>query len=103
MYNTISIEKLVTYQIFSPINTIKYNILTRGGSPWCVRGSSYIHGRVDLGHGLVVQGELVDLDPVTNQLAHNFDLKLVQLALTDGVSFGDDWDDVDLQQDDIPT
>lgn len=59
----------------------------------------HVHGGVDLGHGLVVQGELVDLDPVADQLAHDLDLKLVQLALADGVSFGDDRDNVHLGQD----
>ena len=59
---------------------------------------SYIHCSVDLSDGLVVEGELVYLDPVADQLAHDFDLELVQLTLTDGVRFGDHWDDVHLQQ-----
>ena len=58
---------------------------------------SYVHGSVDLSHGLVVQRELVDLDPVADQLAHDLDLELVQLTLADGVRLGDDGDDVDLQ------
>ena len=58
---------------------------------------SHVHGGVDLSHGLVVQGELVDLDPVADQLAHDLDLELVQLTLADGVRLGDDGDDVDLQ------
>lgn len=62
----------------------------------------YVHCRVDLGYGLVIQGELVDLDPVADELAHDFDLELVQLALTDGVGFGDHRDDVDLQRDRTP-
>lgn len=57
----------------------------------------YVHRCVDLCHGLVVQRELVDLDAVADQLAHDFDLKLVQLALTDGVCFGDHRDDVHLK------
>lgn len=57
----------------------------------------HIHGGVDLGDGLIIQGELVDLDTVADQLAHDFDLELVQLALADGVCFGDHWDDVHLQ------
>lgn len=67
----------------------------------CVCVFSYIHCSVDLSYGLIIQGELVDLDAVADQLTHDFDLELVQLALADGVSFGNDWDDVDLQQDGI--
>lgn len=59
----------------------------------------YIHCSVDLRYGLIIQGELVDLDTVTDQLAHDFDLELVQLRLADGVGFGDHWDDVHLQRD----
>lgn len=59
----------------------------------------YIHCRVDLSYGLIIQWELVDLDPVADQLTHDFDLELVQLALTDGVRFRNHWDDVHLQQD----
>lgn len=58
---------------------------------------SYIHCGVDLRDGLVIQRELVDLDAVADQLTHDFDLELVQLAFTDGVCFGDHWDDVHLQ------
>ena len=57
---------------------------------------THVHGGVDLGHGLVVRGELVDLHPVADQLAGDFDLELGQLALGNGVGFGDDWNDVDL-------
>lgn len=57
---------------------------------------AYIHGCVDLGHSLVVQGELVDLDAVADQLAHDFDLEFVELALADGVGLGDDGDYVHL-------
>lgn len=59
----------------------------------------YIHCGVDLRDGLVIQRELVDLDAVADQLTHDFDLELVQLAFTDGVCFGDHWDDVHLQPD----
>lgn len=58
--------------------------------------SSYIHSSVDFGYSLIVQRELVDLDSVADKLTHDFDLELVQLALTDGVGFGDDGDDVHL-------
>lgn len=57
----------------------------------------YVHGGVDLGYGFIIQRELVDLDAVADQFAHDFDLELVQFALTDGVCFGDHWDDVDLK------
>lgn len=59
----------------------------------------YIHSSVDLSDGLIIEGELVNLDAVADQLTHDFNLELVQLALTDGVSFSDHWDDVHLQQD----
>lgn len=57
---------------------------------------AHVHGAVDLGDGLVVGGELIDLDAVAHQLAHDLDLKLVQLALRDGVRLRDDWDYVHL-------
>lgn len=59
---------------------------------------SYIHCCVDLCYGLIIQGELVDLDSIANQLTHDFDLEFVQLTLTDGVCFGNHWDDVHLKQ-----
>lgn len=58
----------------------------------------YVHRGVDLCYSLIIQWELVDLDPVADQFAHDFDLELVQFALTDGVCFGDHWDDVDLKR-----
>lgn len=58
----------------------------------------YIHCGVDLSNSLIIQGELVDLDPIADQFTHDFDLELVQLSLADGVSFGNHWDDVHLQQ-----
>lgn len=75
--------------------SIKYGCNLKEGS---VAAFTYVHCCVDLCYGLIVQWELVDLDPIADQLAHDFDLELVQLALTDGVSFGDHWDDVDLKQ-----
>lgn len=59
----------------------------------------YIHCSVDLSDRLIIERELIDLDAVADQLAHDFDLELVQLALTDGVSFGDHWNYVHLQRD----
>lgn len=59
-------------------------------------GGTYVHGGVDLADGFVVCGELVDLDPVAHQLAHDLDFELVQLALGDCVRFGNDGDNVDL-------
>lgn len=58
---------------------------------------SYVHGGVDLADGLVVGGKLVDLDAIAYQLTHDLDLELVELTLGDGVSFGNDGDDVDLR------
>lgn len=57
----------------------------------------YIHGGVDLSHGFVVSGELVDLHSVADQLTGDFNFELGQLALGDGVRLGDDWDNIDLQ------
>lgn len=63
----------------------------------CVGAFPYVHRGVDLCYSLIIQWELVDLDPVADQFAHDFDLELVQFALTDGVCFGDHRDDVDLK------
>lgn len=57
---------------------------------------THVHGAVDLGDGLVVGGELIDLHSVAHQLTHDLNLKLVQLALRDGVRFGDNWDYIHL-------
>lgn len=59
---------------------------------------TYVHGGVDFGHSFVVQGELVNLDAIADQFTHDFDFELVQLTLTDCVSFGNDRDDVHLWQ-----
>lgn len=58
----------------------------------------YVHSSVDFGYSLIVQRKLVDLHSVADEFTHDFDLELVQLTLADGVSFGDDWDDVHLWQ-----
>lgn len=60
---------------------------------------AHIHSSVDFGHSLIIQGELVDLNTIADKLTHDFDLEFVQLTLTNGVGFGDHWDDVYLQQD----
>lgn len=62
-----------------------------------VSALSYVHGGVNLADGLVVGGELIDLDAVAHQLTHDLDLELVELTLGDGVGFGNDGDDVDLR------
>lgn len=59
---------------------------------------SYVHGGVDLADGFVVCRELVYLDAVAHQLAHDLDLELVQLALRDRVRFGNNGDNVDLRK-----
>lgn len=59
--------------------------------------ATYVHGGVDLSDGLVVGGELVDLNSVADQLAGDLELELGQLALGDGVRLGDDWNDIYLQ------
>lgn len=58
---------------------------------------TYTHGGIDLSYCLLIGGELVDLDAVADQLAHDFALELVQLVLCDGVGLGNDGDDVHLQ------
>ena len=49
---------------------------------------------VDLGHGLVLQRELVDGDSVGLKLVHDLGLELLELGLVDGVGLGDDRDDI---------
>lgn len=39
---------------------------------------------------------MVDLDPIADQLTHDLDLELVELTLGDGVSFGNDGNNVHL-------
>ena len=51
---------------------------------------------VDLGHGLVLQRELVDGDSVGLKLVHDLGFELLELGLVDGVGLGDDGDDVHL-------
>lgn len=71
--------------------------VTTSGSP-AVGSVTHIHHGVDLSHCFVVSGELIDLHAIADQLAHDLYLKLVQLALGDGVCFGNDRDNVHLQQ-----
>lgn len=59
--------------------------------------ATYVHGGVDLSDGLVIGGELVDLNSIADQLAGDLELELGQLALGDGVRLGDDWNDIYLQ------
>lgn len=61
---------------------------------------TYAHCGIYLGHCLFIRRELVDLDAVADQLAHDFTLELVQLVFGDGVSLGNDGDDVHLQDKD---
>lgn len=60
---------------------------------------AYVHGGVDLTDGLVVRGELVNLDAVAHQLAHYLYFEFVELALGDCVCFGNDGNDVHLKMD----
>lgn len=62
------------------------------------RGLAYVHGGVDLADGFVVCWELIDLDAVAHQLAHNLYFELVEFALGDCVRFGNDGNDVDLRK-----
>ena len=62
------------------------------------RSMTHVHGGVDLTDGFVVCRELIDLDTVAHQLAHDLYFELVELALGDCVCFGNDGNDVDLQR-----
>lgn len=59
-------------------------------------GQVRVHGLVVLGDRLIRRGELVDLDAVVDQLAHDLGLEAAQLGLVHRVSLGDDRDDVHL-------
>lgn len=58
--------------------------------------NAHIHDCVNLCNSLIIRGELVDLDPVADQLAHDLDLELVELTLGDGVSLGNDGNNIHL-------
>lgn len=58
--------------------------------------NAHIHDCVNLCNSLIISGELVDLDPIADQLAHDLDLELVELTLGDGVSLGNDGNNVHL-------
>lgn len=65
---------------------------------------TYAHRGIYLSHCLFICWELVDLDAIADQLAHDFTLELVQLVFCNGVSLGNDGDDVHLQnRDSTPT
>lgn len=57
---------------------------------------TYIHGWVDLCHGLIVSWKLVDLDAVAHQLTCDLNFELSKFTLWDGIWFGDDRDDIHL-------
>lgn len=58
--------------------------------------NTHIHDGINLCNRLVISGKLVDLDPIADQLAHDLDLELVELTLGDGVSLGNDGNNVNL-------
>lgn len=58
--------------------------------------NTHIHDCINLCHSLIISGKLVDLDPIADQLAHDLDLELVELTLGDGVSLGNDGNNVNL-------
>lgn len=51
---------------------------------------TYVHGGVDLTDGFVVCRELIYLDAVAHQLAHNLYFEFMELTLGDCVRFGND-------------
>lgn len=57
---------------------------------------THVHGAVYLRDSLIVGRELIDLHAVAHQLTHDLDLKLVQLALRDGVCLCNNWDYIHL-------
>lgn len=57
---------------------------------------TYTHGCINLSHGFFICGELVYLDSIADQLAHDLTLEFVQFVLGDGVSFCNYWNDVHL-------
>lgn len=69
-----------------------YNVL-------CICAWTYIHGGVDLCHSFILCGELINLHAVTDQLAHDLDLQLVQFAPVHSVSLRNDGNDVHLHRD----
>lgn len=58
--------------------------------------NTHIHDCINLCNCLVISGKLVDLDPIADQLAHDLNLELVELTLGDGVSLGNDGNNVNL-------
>lgn len=52
--------------------------------------NTHIHDCIDLCNSLIVRGKLVDLHSIADQLTHDLDLELVEFALGDGVSLGND-------------
>lgn len=59
---------------------------------------TYVHGGIDLADRFVVCWELIYLDAVAHQLAHNLYFEFMQLALGDCVRFGNDGNYVDLRE-----
>jgi hypothetical protein len=62
----------------------------------CPPPPTHVHDCINLGDSLVIGGKLVDLDSVADQLTHDLDFELVELALGDGVSLGNDGDYIHL-------
>lgn len=79
---------------FSLVNMSRHRVVCEC---MCCSCEPYVHGGVDLCHGLIISGELVDLHPVADQLTGDFDFELGQLALGDGIRLGNDWDYIDLR------
>ncbi len=56
---------------------------------------AYIHGFVEFCDGVVIDGELVDVDIVLHQIGHDLLLESDELVFGYRVGFGDDWYYVD--------
>lgn len=59
---------------------------------------THVHGGVDLCDSFILCGELINLHAVTDQLAHDLDLQLVQFAPVHSIRLGNDGDDVHLHR-----
>lgn len=59
---------------------------------------TYIHCPIYLCHWFIICWELVDLHPITDQFTCDFNFKLGQLTLGNGIRFGNDGNDVHLEK-----
>lgn len=58
---------------------------------------TYIHHRVDFRYSIIISRELINLYSITDQFAHDLNLKLVQFTLGNSVSLSNDGNNVHLE------